>query len=294
MPMHGRVSARPPTRGFTMIELLVAMAIVGLVLTISLVAIGEVRERARRLQCQNQMRQVTLACLQFAEARGGLPFPEYPREILSTLEIPPVTDSAAPRLFPTLSCPSDPGTQVVHHNVSYRPCEGTNLNGPEENGVFLAQSRGRRKLSEITDGLSNTAMISERLAVGTDAKGMLPTIEPLAIRYPWTMEFQSDPALAAIACRTRRISQAGVFMNVASTIFETRLHGYTHRLQPNEAPCYNSLQSNVHLEKPLLPASSLHRAGVNVSLCDGSVRTVASNIDEQVWMELGTIAGNEP
>jgi len=41
------------------------------------------------------------------------------------------------------------------------------------------------------------------------------------------------------------------------------------------------------------PSSSYHPGGVNACLCDGSVRFVPNNIDNDVWMAAGTINGGE-
>ena len=43
----------------------------------------------------------------------------------------------------------------------------------------------------------------------------------------------------------------------------------------------------------ILSARSLHAGGVNVALCDGSVRFVTNSIDWLVWQALGTSQGGE-
>lgn len=65
-----RATAR---RGFTVIELLVAVSIVGILLALLLPAIQQAREAARRMTCRNNLRQLGLALHNYEAAHGVFP-----------------------------------------------------------------------------------------------------------------------------------------------------------------------------------------------------------------------------
>jgi prepilin-type N-terminal cleavage/methylation domain-containing protein len=60
-------------RGFTLVELLVVIAIIGILVALLLPAIQAAREAARRISCQNNVKNLALAVLTYADAKKGLP-----------------------------------------------------------------------------------------------------------------------------------------------------------------------------------------------------------------------------
>jgi prepilin-type N-terminal cleavage/methylation domain-containing protein len=58
---------------FTLVELLVVMAIIGVLVALLLPAVQSARETARRTQCSNNLRQIALAHLNFESAYGVFP-----------------------------------------------------------------------------------------------------------------------------------------------------------------------------------------------------------------------------
>ena len=61
------------TRGFTLVELLVVIAIIGILIAMLLPAVQQIREAARRTQCMNNIRQMTLGCANYESAFETLP-----------------------------------------------------------------------------------------------------------------------------------------------------------------------------------------------------------------------------
>ena len=76
---------RQSRRGFTLIELLVVIAIIALLVGLLLPAIAAARASAQSTQCQNNLRQLGLAVIQYRDQNGS--YPQY------RAEYPPITNA---------------------------------------------------------------------------------------------------------------------------------------------------------------------------------------------------------
>src|SRR4051812_9096142 len=126
------MSTKP--KAFTLVELLVVIAIIGILVALLLPAIQAAREAARRSSCQNNLKQLGLAVLNFESAKKVLPSSKRPlgtttapRIAGMTLLLPyleegsklsqfdltqnwskPVNFPIVSNAIPTLLCPTDP------------------------------------------------------------------------------------------------------------------------------------------------------------------------------------------
>lgn len=169
------VQAPTKRMAFTLVELLVVIAIIGVLIALLLPAVQAAREAARRTQCINHMKQLSLAVQNFADAKKTLPpgklvtvnsactptgFSNWAIEILPYLEESALYDQyrhelqndhadnrpVTQHLMASMSCPSDPnmsrlgepsnGPTGPFASGSYRGVSGRGWFGTAEDAAF--------------------------------------------------------------------------------------------------------------------------------------------------------------
>jgi prepilin-type N-terminal cleavage/methylation domain-containing protein/prepilin-type processing-associated H-X9-DG protein len=278
--------------GFTIVELMVSMAIVGLLASLVAVAVQRSRATARRLQCANNLKQIGIAVENCVSSSKHYPSTRTDSaEIYQALGFP--ISAPIPTLSPPFFCPQDDYSgDTTHCTRSYAMNAGTHFRlGDDYRNGYMTDLKDRSP-ADMSDGLSQTAFFSERLVIDWQATDDNVWAEPR--RYLWWTAHEvprtpgNEPAFIR-ECETQRTSQ----LPFRAWALDTGGMGYDHRLPPNRPGCWNGPADTAYQYEAIAPASSNHSGGVNVLFGDGHITMVSDSVDVAVWLSLGTINGGD-
>jgi prepilin-type processing-associated H-X9-DG protein len=211
---------------------------------------------------------------------------------------------AAATRVKVFECPSDPGLGAVPAMwapTNYRvnqgsgllwglpPTSSSNVNYgmPAPNGPFYLNSQ--TKIPSITDGTSNTAMVSEA-SVGSFNAGVTNPNNTQRLGQAVNL-YPKTPDEAYQMCES--VGWQNLAYNGMSNTGAPWVYGYHsttvyfHIGPPNSRSCmYPSGRIGT-------AARSYHTNGVNLAMCDGSVRFVNNSIPLATWRAMGSMNGGE-
>jgi prepilin-type N-terminal cleavage/methylation domain-containing protein len=331
-------------RAFTIVELLVVIAVIGILTALLLPAVQMAREAGRRMACSNNLKQIGLAihhyhgtfqrlppgALVFRRPDGSLwtgylgphsrilAFIEQ-NNIFNAMDIDTsygdlINKEAVGRVIAVFLCPSEVRPEPLAHatfgnigGVNYGFCMGDWYvsNGADASNRPCRSAFGvnfSRRWADITDGLSNTLLMSEvknyQVTI-RDCNSFSQINDPDNVPPPGAQPLVVCPEYYGAGCT--------LFRNAHTQWAEMSSHhnGFTTAWPPNKKtpggpgliePYVDIMTCRERLGGPTFAAitsRSYHPGGVQALRADGSVRFVSETIDGTLWRALGTVGEGE-
>ena len=290
--------------GFTLLELLVVVAIIAVLLGLILPAVQRVREAAQRSRSMNNLRQIALGCHNYASAHGsmlpidppqGVPGISLMCRLLPFADGGPAVDPEAGGLARINLCvsPADPtlNARAINSPDDQPP---PTLTSYAYNVKVCSPVRPPRLPSGVPDGTSNTILWAEHYARCDTVDYLWDRNDRELFLYGFGTQppyfaasFQVDLVTSGTPPRTvvKLLRQEVSFQVRPCTVKRyAGLGGVEARKVPecgSQPPC-----------DPRLPQTP-HSSGMLVALVDGSVRTISAGIKPEIFWGAVTPAGGE-
>lgn len=288
------------TLGFTLVELLVVIAIIGVLVSLLLPAVQAAREAARRMSCQNNMKQIGIALHNYHDTHNRLPMGTFHRDrwgwqprILNFIEQGNVFDQLDFRIaawqgnnfefirafYPQFNCPSDTLSELITEqegfaaptwNISqsgYGVCIGDYHNAT---GIGAGPSFGN---------------------VGFQAGNTPNPVRGMMGRWGWGAKFRDvTDGLSSTIMLGEVIGALCITQNFGTQSWATTAHpiNFMNRSLIDNRPT----QGNPRWDESIT-FRSFHPGGAQFAMGDGSVRFLGETIDGITYRALGSRAGGE-
>ncbi|TWU64750.1 Type II secretion system protein G precursor [Crateriforma conspicua] len=312
-------AARRPIAGFTLVELLVVIAVIGVMVALLLPAVQAAREAARQTSCKNNLKQIGLAIHNYHATYQKLPWgakggwgPSWTTDILpnigeaSLASIVPYgepgyatgndQDSKHFRLLatsalPTFRCPSQFGPTVFNESMGRITGRALNsyLGNAGSDVIHNNYSITGRLGMESGNGLFQACDFCHRSS-GSNFCDNRPEMPPLS--FASVTDGLSNTVMVA---ETRFIdfAQCGVcdhFMLYHTDFDDLNGRDFSEALASLYFGINLERVPNDHLQMSI---GSYHPGGVHVAMADGSVRYITEQLDEAIRLAIGSRNGRE-
>ncbi len=301
--------------GLTTTELLAAIVIISILMSLLLMAVFAARESGRKISCSNNLRQVGVALSnyeatyrQFPRGNGSgfsfhvrlLPFLEessrYNQIDFSTRAMEQISESWCTPPPRVIICPTDPFTNsdVNTYSTNYIGVSGGSPS-PNHNGIIyggsLLESR-RIGSKDVSDGLSNTLAVTESAAYIEYSDGVAsPNVTASTYKTPRSYDMPGELDTFAADCFATPTALSNLGPGLGSNWIHASL-GIT-RINCVFPKQPRNCSNRGSMVDALLAPSSLHAGGVYGCMGDGSVQFINNEIEPAIWQALGTRNGGE-
>ena len=313
-------SSRSTRLAFTLVELLVVIAIIGILIGLLLPAVQAVREAARRIQCTNNIKQQSLAMLNYESAHQKLPpgvsIPNHAMwsaYILPYLESNNLYDTIDFKAgFTDVSAANASNTEALSVSFPFMVCPSSNV--PEKQfDSLVGIDRSPSCYVACTSGLLQREAGDFPWA-GMDSDDTYPASDGVFYANSRTpLKDISDGTSGTVMLgevlpdqEVRGIDAGGDEQKVDHWYIGSReldsmeTVAGTDRTSGENSECLGSTACRINslllgdlttIDEKELAFGSRHSGGANIGFVDGHVQFVSDSIDAVVWSSIGTREG---